>query len=69
VNRRERAIRRGDWKLLNAADRVELYDLKNDPSETKNLAELEPERVAELRKFMEQAAANDLDSEVPKEPR
>ena len=69
VNRRERAIRRGDWKLLIAADRVELYDLKNDPSEAKNLAELEPERVAEWRKFMEQAAANDFDSEVPKEPR
>src|SRR5262249_1700494 len=44
-----RAIRDGDWKLLwNAGDKVwELYDLSTDRAETVDLAEKNPERVAE----------------------
>ncbi len=44
-----RAIRVGDWKLV--ADHTspwELYDLKNDRSETENLAARYPEKVREL---------------------
>jgi len=44
------AMRRGNWKIvrheLNGA--WELYDLKADPSETKNLAAAQPKLVAEL---------------------
>ena len=58
-------MRHGDWKLITGEkDRIELYDLAHDPSETTNLAEREPQRVAELRKFMELAAAADDDARV-----
>jgi arylsulfatase len=44
-----RAIRVGDWKLV-AADQSpwELFDLRSDRSETKNLAAEHPEKVKEL---------------------
>ena len=42
------AIRRGEWKLIHAADRHWLYNLSEDISETTNLAEEYPEIVAEL---------------------
>jgi arylsulfatase A-like enzyme len=54
-----RAIREGDWKLiwgLNKGERVfryncdefRLYDMKNDPGESKNLAEENPDIVTDL---------------------
>ncbi|MFO1440774.1 MAG: sulfatase [Verrucomicrobiaceae bacterium] len=41
------AIREGDWKLIQwfEGDRIELYNLRADLSETNNLAAKEPERV------------------------
>ena len=47
------AVRRGPWKLVTDNDRSEpivweLYDLTNDRSETKDVAEEHPEMVAEL---------------------
>jgi N-acetylgalactosamine-6-sulfatase len=44
------AIRDGKWKLLMNHDgtRTELYDLKTDPSESVNLAEVFPERVQRM---------------------
>ena len=56
-----RAIRAGDWKLVqtkikkNPDAPFELYNLKNDKSESKNLADQYPEKVAELKQFMTQA--------------
>jgi len=46
------AIRAGDWKLIEYFEdgRVELYNLKDDLGETKDLASAMPERAAELRK-------------------
>lgn len=48
-------VRQGDWKLLrfyadneDGSDRLELYDLKNDPGEAKNIAAEKPELVSEL---------------------
>lgn len=45
------AIRRGPWKLIHwmEDDRAELFDLSNDIGEKADLAEKEPQRVAELR--------------------
>jgi arylsulfatase A-like enzyme len=45
------AIRRGDWKLLEffETNRVELYNLKDDLGERKNLAAARPELTRELR--------------------
>jgi arylsulfatase A len=45
------AIRAGDWKLIEHFDsgEVELFSLKDDPSETSNLASDKPKEVASLR--------------------
>jgi len=41
-------VRSGPWRLqLGKTD--QLYDLANDPGETKDLASLNPEKVAELK--------------------
>ena len=44
------AMREGDWKLLCMTDGsvAQLYDLKSDPGEAKNLASEQPERVQQL---------------------
>jgi arylsulfatase/arylsulfatase A len=57
-------IREGDWKLLNASGfsnenfpgepKWELYNLKDDPKETVNLAARHPERVARLKMAYEE---------------
>ncbi len=46
------AIRKGDWKLIEFFEdsRIELYNLKEDVSETKNLASENKEKASELRK-------------------
>lgn len=42
-----RTILRGDWKYVWASDGAdELYDLKQDPDEEENLAEMHPEKAA-----------------------
>jgi arylsulfatase A len=45
------AVRAGDWKLIEQYEdnRLELYDLKTDPGETKNLAESQARKARQLR--------------------
>ena len=45
------AIRARDWKLLEYFEdnHVELYNLRDDPSERRDLAKQMPDRAAELR--------------------
>jgi arylsulfatase A-like enzyme len=45
------AIRKGDYKLIEHFDPpgVELYNLQNDLSETKDLSEINPDKVKELK--------------------
>jgi arylsulfatase A-like enzyme len=53
------AYRKGDWKLIIKAtlpSEVELYNLADDISEKNNLAALHPEKVAELKKTIEDQA-------------
>lgn len=48
-----RALRHGQWKLVydaRGARAWELYDLEADPTETRDLAELYPDRVAAMRR-------------------
>ena len=53
-------FREGDWKLLDPSHdggkryKLELYNLREDPSETKNLAAVEPERVNAMRAKLKQ---------------
>lgn len=50
------AVRSGDWKLIEFYERSltgtgrppELYDLRSDPGESRNLATIQPEKAAEL---------------------
>jgi arylsulfatase A-like enzyme len=42
------AIRSGDWKLVAQKDRIELFDLKDDLSETTDLTAAHPKVVSEL---------------------
>jgi arylsulfatase A-like enzyme len=44
------AIRYGEWKLVGIRAQVELFNLKNDLSETTDLAQKYPEKVEELKK-------------------
>lgn len=49
-HRGKKAVRRGDWKTVGSKKGLwKLYDLKNDPTETKDLAAKDPERTAELK--------------------
>ena len=62
-------VRHDDWKLVvsnGGSGKPELYDLKSDVGETKDLASAEPEKVAQLQKLydawnMEQAEPSAVD--------
>ena len=60
------AIRQGNWKLLEYFEdnHIELYNLQNDISEQKNLADKMPEKAEELRKRLE-AWRNAVDAQMP----
>ena len=50
-------VREGDWKLIwrtPLPSALELYNIPQDPSEKNNLAEKNPQKVAELQKRIEQ---------------
>lgn len=49
------AVRSGDWKLIHwyEDDKYELFDLRDDPSEQKDLAAKEPAKVEEFKKVLE----------------
>lgn len=44
----EWAVRRGDWKLHGQGERLELYNLADDPAEERNLARRNPEMAETL---------------------
>lgn len=53
------AVRKGDWKLVWQAtlpSRVELFNLAQDPAEAVNLADKNPQKVAELQQLAETQA-------------
>jgi len=57
----KRALRQGDWKVVQRKVSskqpapLELYNLKDDPAETTNLAKQHPDKLAELVKRMDAA--------------
>ena len=60
-----RMARDGRFKYIEAP-RPELYDLRNDPGETENLADLQPERMAEMAALLqehEQVTAGETSTE------
>jgi arylsulfatase A-like enzyme len=59
-----RSLRQGDWKAVQIAkgkkqgggfSAIELYNLKEDLGETKNLAKQYPEIVDKMERFMDEA--------------
>ncbi|QIF04354.1 arylsulfatase [Roseimicrobium sp. ORNL1] len=53
------AVRQGDWKLVWRTllpSSVELFNLAEDPSEKNNLATVQPEKVSQLQKRLEELA-------------
>jgi arylsulfatase A-like enzyme len=51
--RNQDALRTAQWRLHRFFDRYELYDIQNDPGETKNLAEAQSETVKTLAAQMD----------------
>lgn len=60
------AVRKGDWKLIEffTDNHVELYNLKEDIGESKNLVEAMPEKAAELQKLLSDWRAS-VQAELP----
>ncbi|MCH2378302.1 MAG: sulfatase [Pedosphaera sp.] len=60
------AIRAGDWKLIHYYEdnRMELFNLKNDPAETKNLATTQPAKAKALREKLD-AWRKETDAKAP----
>lgn len=50
---RANAVRQGDLKVVRVGKTWQLYDLKADPTETKNLAKERPKKTSELSKMWE----------------
>jgi arylsulfatase A-like enzyme len=54
-----RTMRSGDWKYI-AAPKPELYDIKSDPGETRNVVAEQPARAAEMARQVEAIAGATL---------
>ena len=61
------AVRKGDWKLIEFYEdgRLELYNLKDDPGEKRNLAQAEARRAAELHSMLKNWRAS-VNASMPK---
>lgn len=67
---RSRSLRLGDWKLIvhgeKEKQKIELFNLTADLSESENLAEKSPETVERLTRELEKMAERDRDAVVKK---
>ena len=62
---RASSLRTGRWKLIaSETERMELFDIEQDPAEARNLADEEPARLRSMRATLEQISAKDNDSLV-----
>jgi arylsulfatase A-like enzyme len=63
-----RSIRRGDWKITDIGDGVwHLFNVAEDPGETRDLAQLEPARMAEMLRAWE-AWSREVGAVIPDPP-
>src|SRR5262249_41566399 len=60
------AVRNGDWKLIEWYENgaLELYNLRDDPGETKNLAAPKPAKLQELHRLLK-AWRRDVNAIMP----
>jgi arylsulfatase A len=59
------AVRMGDWKAVRVKTAIELYNLKDDLGEKKNVAAEHPDLVARMRTIMQTARTESKDFPVP----
>jgi arylsulfatase A-like enzyme len=63
---RASSLRYGDWKLIvqgtGESKKQELYNIKDDPEESKNLAAADPDRLKDMLTKLAVAAERDRDS-------
>ena len=67
---RASALREGGWKLIvfhGEKERIELFNIAEDPNEKNDLAQANPEKVAELKQALAEESASDNDAVAPKE--
>ena len=50
-SRKQTAVREGPLKLILNGDRIELYDISDDPGERRNMAASHPEQTEHLMKL------------------
>jgi arylsulfatase A-like enzyme len=53
IDRQSNALRGTAWKLITEGPTSELYDLHDDPGETRDLANIKPEVTAKLRRVLD----------------
>lgn len=69
---KQRAARKGDWKCVTIKKKnapLELYNLKNDPIESHNLAKEYPEMVEQFDKEMKAARKPSPNWPLPDDPK
>ncbi len=59
VNGTSSALHWWPWKLIKGKDKVQLYNLNLDPTEKKDLSQIQPDKVKELLKTLELQASKD----------
>jgi arylsulfatase A-like enzyme len=59
----KQAVRMGDWKAVRLKPKgtLELYDLKNDPGESTNIADKQPDVVEKVEAFLKTARTESKD--------
>jgi arylsulfatase A-like enzyme len=60
-----RMVVEGRWKLIAGPDRVELFDIRSDPGEMRDLSRTQPERLAHMKRLLLSRSALDAISPFP----
>ncbi|TLX75765.1 sulfatase [Labilibacter sediminis] len=63
------AMRTLDWKFVKVDDKVELFNISNDPYETTDLAAIHPEKLEELMKLYDEWNANNIPAQYGRNPK